>query len=85
VADHYELKVVDGTIPLPDLRIHYIDAEGQQHHEDLELVTRRASVLKKRSKKLRRSERAISSLPHLGQTWHWRLTNGTGLGLPFSE
>jgi hypothetical protein len=40
VADQYELKVVNGTIPLPDLRIHYIDAEGQQHHEDLELVTR---------------------------------------------
>ena len=34
-----ELKVIDGKIPLPDLRIEYETAEGDMAKVDLELVT----------------------------------------------
>jgi hypothetical protein len=39
VADAYNLRVVDGTIQIPDLRIEYDTAEGDRCHVDLELAT----------------------------------------------
>ena len=40
LADDLDLEIVDGKLPLPDLRIEYIDAEGERHHEDIEIVSR---------------------------------------------
>lgn len=39
VAEQYHLKMVEGKIPLPDLRIEYADQEMLAHHRDLELAT----------------------------------------------
>jgi hypothetical protein len=39
VAADNELKVIDGKIPLPDLRIEYETAEGEMAKVDLELAT----------------------------------------------
>jgi hypothetical protein len=39
VAADNELKVIDGKIPLPDLRIEYETAEGDMAKVDLELAT----------------------------------------------
>jgi hypothetical protein len=39
IADENELRVVDGKIPLPDLRIEYETSEGDHQHIDLELAT----------------------------------------------
>lgn len=39
VAAANDLTVVDGKIPLPDLRIEYETSEGQEAHIDLELAT----------------------------------------------
>ena len=39
IADEAGLCVVDGKIPLPDLRIEYETGEGDRHHVDLELAT----------------------------------------------
>ena len=38
-AERADLPMVDGHVQLPDLRIEYDDADGLQHHRDLELVT----------------------------------------------
>ena len=40
LAERHALTVVDGKIPLPDLRIRYQTAEGELRHVDLELATR---------------------------------------------
>ena len=40
VAEAHGLKVVDGKIPLPDLRLEYETKEHEQAHVDLELATR---------------------------------------------
>lgn len=40
LAQKHGLEVVDGKIPIPDLRIEYESAEGEVHHIDLELATR---------------------------------------------
>lgn len=40
LAEDHGLTVVDGKIPLPDLRIEYQTAEGELRHVDLELATR---------------------------------------------
>ena len=40
IADENGLKVVDGHLVLPDLRIEYEDAQGEPHSVDLELATR---------------------------------------------
>jgi hypothetical protein len=40
IAERHGLQVVDGKIPLPDLRIEYETAELQPRHIDLDLVTR---------------------------------------------
>jgi hypothetical protein len=40
IAEQHGLKVVDGKIPLPDLRIEYESREHEQVHVDLELATR---------------------------------------------
>ena len=39
VAEEYHLKVVDGKIPIPDLRIEYADQELHAQRRDLELAT----------------------------------------------
>lgn len=39
IAEEQNLKVVNGKIPLPDLRIEYQDAGGELSHCDLEYVT----------------------------------------------
>jgi hypothetical protein len=39
VAEHYDLQVVGGKIPLPDLRIEYETPDGERAHVDLELAT----------------------------------------------
>jgi hypothetical protein len=40
MAQRYHLKVVDGKIPIPDLRIEYVDEnDGQLQRRDLELAT----------------------------------------------
>jgi hypothetical protein len=40
VAEKHQLQVVNGKIPLPDLRIEYETAELEVRHVDLELATR---------------------------------------------
>lgn len=40
IAQRHGLKVVDGKIPLPDMRIEYDTAEMEHKHLDLELATR---------------------------------------------
>ena len=40
LAEGQGLSVVDGKIPVPDLRIEYQTAEGELRHVDLELATR---------------------------------------------
>ena len=40
LAKDFDLEVVDGKLPLPDLRIEYLDANGELHHEDIEIVSR---------------------------------------------
>jgi hypothetical protein len=40
IAERHGLQVVDGKIPLPDLRIEYENADLEQRHIDLDLVTR---------------------------------------------
>lgn len=39
IAEENHLKVVDGKVPLPDLRIEYESAEGEMSRIDLELAT----------------------------------------------
>lgn len=39
VAHEHGLKVVQGRIPLPDLRIEYVNAQGESARVDLELAT----------------------------------------------
>ena len=39
LAEELDLEIVDGRLPLPDLRIEYTDAEGERHHEDIEIVS----------------------------------------------
>lgn len=39
IAEVENLKVVNGKIPLPDLRIEYQDSQGELSHTDLEYVT----------------------------------------------
>jgi hypothetical protein len=40
VGERHGLQVIDGKIPLPDLRIEYENAELEPRHIDLDLVTR---------------------------------------------
>lgn len=40
IAERHGLSVVDGKIPLPDLRVEYDTAEMEHKHMDLELATR---------------------------------------------
>lgn len=40
LAEDLDLKVVDGKLPLPDLRIEYTDEHGERNHEDIEIVSR---------------------------------------------
>lgn len=40
IAERHGLQVIDGKIPLPDLRIEYENAELEPRHIDLDLVTR---------------------------------------------
>jgi hypothetical protein len=40
IAERHGLQVIDGKIPLPDLRIEYENADLEQRHIDLDLVTR---------------------------------------------
>ena len=40
LAKEFDLQVVDGKLPLPDLRIEYLDENGERHHEDIEIVSR---------------------------------------------
>ena len=40
IAERHGLEVIDGRIPLPDLRIEYVNADLEPHHVDLDLVTR---------------------------------------------
>jgi hypothetical protein len=52
IAEQQQLKVVNGKIPLPDLRIEYEDAQGSLSHCDLEYVTedyRAAGMAEKRA------------------------------------
>jgi hypothetical protein len=39
IAEQYHLKVVQGKIPIPDLRIEYADQEMMAQRRDLELAT----------------------------------------------
>lgn len=52
IAEQQSLKIVNGKIPLPDLRIEYEDANGDLSHCDLEYVTddyRAAGMAEKRA------------------------------------
>lgn len=40
LAEELDLEIVDGKLPLPDLRIEYTDEDGERHHEDIEIVSR---------------------------------------------
>ncbi len=40
IAERHGLQVIDGKIPLPDLRIEYENADLEARHVDLDLVTR---------------------------------------------
>jgi hypothetical protein len=40
IAEKHGLQVLNGKIPLPDLRLEYETPEGEVHHIDLELATR---------------------------------------------
>ena len=40
LAKELDLQIVDGKLPLPDLRIEYVDENGERHHEDIEIVSR---------------------------------------------
>jgi hypothetical protein len=40
VAERHGLQLIDGRIPLPDLRVEYETPEGELRHVDLELTTR---------------------------------------------
>ena len=40
IAERHGLQVIDGKIPLPDMRIEYQNADLEPHHIDLDLVTR---------------------------------------------
>jgi len=40
LAKQLDLEIVEGKLPLPDLRIEYIDENGERHHQDLEIVSR---------------------------------------------
>jgi hypothetical protein len=40
IAERHDLTVVDGKVPLPDMRIEYDTAEMEHKHLDLELATR---------------------------------------------
>ena len=40
IAERHGLHVIDGKIPLPDLRIEYVNAELEPRHVDLDMVTR---------------------------------------------
>lgn len=40
IAERHGLAVIDGKIPLPDLRIEYVNKDLEPHHLDLDLVTR---------------------------------------------
>jgi hypothetical protein len=40
IAAELDLPIVKGHLALPDLRIEYEDAAGQEQHQDLEVVTR---------------------------------------------
>lgn len=40
VAERHHLQVVNGKIPVPDLRVEYETPEGELRHVDLELATR---------------------------------------------
>jgi len=40
IASRHELRLVNGKIPIPDVRIEYETAEGDRAHLDLELVTK---------------------------------------------
>jgi hypothetical protein len=40
VAEKHGLQLVNGKIPVPDLRVEYETPEGEQRHVDLELATR---------------------------------------------
>jgi hypothetical protein len=39
IARDMGLQVVDGHVVFPDLRLEYIDREGEQQHRDLELAS----------------------------------------------
>jgi hypothetical protein len=40
IAQRHGLEVIDGKIPIPDLRIEYVNADLEPRHVDLDLVTR---------------------------------------------
>lgn len=40
IAHRHDLEVIDGKIPIPDLRIEYVNADLEPRHVDLDLVTR---------------------------------------------
>jgi len=40
LAAELDLEIVNGKLPLPDLRIEYTDEHGERHHQDIEIVSR---------------------------------------------
>ena len=40
LAKDLDLEIVEGKLPLPDLRIEYTDEHGERHHQDIEIVSR---------------------------------------------
>jgi len=40
IAKELDLEMVDGKLPLPDLRVEYVDEHGERHIEDIEIVSR---------------------------------------------
>lgn len=52
LAEEHELPLVDGKVMLPDARIEYVDADGKEHHKDIEVVTAayRGSMMAAKSK-----------------------------------
>lgn len=79
VAEQHGLTVVDGKIPLPDLRVEYEDADGQPRSVDLELATEhyRAAKLSAKSQAGFKVYSAITTSRGCRAEWEGReLTRG---------
>lgn len=69
IAARHGLRVVNGKIPLPDLRIEYVTARGESRHIDLELATGHYKA-SQRAEKARAGFQIYNLQSHAGGTPH---------------